>query len=57
MPVPEVKESFAGQVSRVTLGATKDSGGTRTSTGRKPFADGKAEQLVERYFGGVASTS
>lgn len=32
MPVPEVKESFAGQVSRVTLGSTKDSGGTRTST-------------------------
>ena len=32
MPVPEVKESFAGSVNRVTLGATKDSGGTRTST-------------------------
>ncbi|HUS71474.1 MAG TPA: acetyl-CoA decarbonylase/synthase complex subunit delta [Sedimentisphaerales bacterium] len=32
MPVPEVKESFAGSVNRVTLGATKDGGGTRTST-------------------------
>ena len=32
MPVPEVKESFAGSVNRVTLGATKDNGGTRTST-------------------------
>jgi len=32
MPVPEVKESFASSVNRVTLGATKDSGGTRTST-------------------------
>ncbi|MHC4457188.1 MAG: CO dehydrogenase/acetyl-CoA synthase subunit delta [Planctomycetota bacterium] len=32
MPVPEVTESFAGDVSRVTLGATKDSGGTRAST-------------------------
>jgi len=32
MPVPEVTESFAGSVNRVTLGATKDQGGTRTST-------------------------
>ena len=32
MPVPEVVESFTGEVTRVTLGATKDSGGTRTST-------------------------
>ena len=32
MPVPEVKESFASSVNRVTLGATKDNGGTRTST-------------------------
>ena len=32
MPVPEVAESFAGSVSRVTLGATKEEGGTRTST-------------------------
>jgi len=32
MPVPEVAESFAGSVNRVTLGATSESGGTRTST-------------------------
>jgi acetyl-CoA decarbonylase/synthase complex subunit delta len=32
MPVPEIKESFTGSVNRVTLGATKDSGGTRGST-------------------------
>ena len=32
MPVPEVAESFAGSVNRITLGATKDDGGTRTST-------------------------
>ena len=32
MPVPEVAESFAGSVNKVTLGATKDGGGTRTST-------------------------
>ncbi len=32
MPVPEVAESFAGQVNRITLGATKEDGGTRTST-------------------------
>jgi len=32
MPVPEVVESFTGEVSRVTLGVTKDKGGTRTST-------------------------
>ena len=32
MSVPEVTESFTGSVSRVTLGATKDSGGTRSST-------------------------
>ncbi|MHC4499593.1 MAG: acetyl-CoA decarbonylase/synthase complex subunit delta [Planctomycetota bacterium] len=32
MPVPEITESFAGSVNKVTLGATKDDGGTRTST-------------------------
>jgi len=32
MPVPEIVESFTGSVNRVTLGATKDNGGTRTST-------------------------
>jgi len=32
MPVPEIAESFTGSVNRVTLGATKDGGGTRAST-------------------------
>lgn len=32
MPVPEVTDSFAGSVNRITLGATKDEGGTRSST-------------------------
>ncbi|MHC4117657.1 MAG: acetyl-CoA decarbonylase/synthase complex subunit delta [Planctomycetota bacterium] len=32
MAVPEVVESFAGSVNRITLGATKDDGGTRSST-------------------------
>ena len=32
MPVPEIAESFTGSVNRVTLGATKANGGTRTST-------------------------
>jgi acetyl-CoA decarbonylase/synthase complex subunit delta len=32
MSIPDVTQSFAGTVNRVTLGATKDSGGTRTST-------------------------
>jgi acetyl-CoA decarbonylase/synthase complex subunit delta len=32
MPVPEIVGSFAGSVNRVTLGATKDAGGTRSST-------------------------
>jgi acetyl-CoA decarbonylase/synthase complex subunit delta len=32
MPVPEVAESFTGSVNRVTLGATKESGGSRSST-------------------------
>lgn len=32
MPVPEVADSFAGSVNRITLGATKENGGTRSST-------------------------
>ena len=31
MPIPEVVESFVGSVNTVTLGATKDNGGTRSS--------------------------
>jgi len=32
MPVPEISEGFTGTVNRVTIGATKEAGGTRTST-------------------------
>ena len=32
MPVPEVTDSFTGSVNRITLGATKENGGTRSST-------------------------
>lgn len=32
MPIPKIAESFAGSVNRVTLGATRDAGGTRGST-------------------------
>ena len=32
MPIPEIAESFTGSVNRVTLGATKDNGGTRNRT-------------------------
>ncbi|MHC4123390.1 MAG: acetyl-CoA decarbonylase/synthase complex subunit delta [Planctomycetota bacterium] len=32
MSIPEVSESFVGSVNRITLGAAKDNGGTRTST-------------------------
>ena len=32
MPIPGVVENFAGSVNRVTLGATAETGGTRTST-------------------------
>ena len=32
MPVPEIAERFTGSVNSITLGATKEGGGTRTST-------------------------
>jgi len=32
MPVPQISEGFTGTVNRVTIGATKETGGTRTST-------------------------
>jgi len=47
MPVPEIAESFTGSVNRVALGATKDSGGTRTST----VTVGGAKNIV--YSGSV----
>lgn len=53
MQVPEVTESFTGKVSRVTLGATRDSGGTRSLTvtvgGASNFVyGGRPEQAGER---------
>ena len=48
MPVPEVAESFTGSVNKVTLGATKDDGGTRTST----ITVGGARNVV---YGGSAA--
>jgi len=32
MPVPEITENFTGSVNRVTIGATKENSGSRTST-------------------------
>ena len=32
MPVPQISEGFIGTVNRVTIGTTKEAGGTRTST-------------------------
>ena len=32
MPVPQISEGFTGTVNRVTIGATKETGGTRTTT-------------------------
>ncbi len=32
MPVPEITDSFVGSVNRVTLGATKENGGSRSNT-------------------------
>lgn len=47
MPLPEVRESFAGVVNEVTLGATAEDGGTRTGT----ITVGGAKNVV---FGGSA---
>jgi len=51
MPVPEIAESFTGSVNRVTLGATKDGGGTRSST----VTVGGARNVV--YGGSMKETS
>ena len=53
MPVPEVAESFTGSVNRLTLGATKDDGGTRTSTvtiggAKNVVYGGSADQMGEK---------
>ncbi|MHC4227734.1 MAG: acetyl-CoA decarbonylase/synthase complex subunit delta, partial [Planctomycetota bacterium] len=46
MPVPEIAESYAGSVNVVALGATKEDGGTRSST----VTVGGARNVV---YGGV----
>ena len=51
MPVPEITDSFVGSVNKVTLGATKDNGGTRTST----VTVGGSRNFV--YGGAVTETS
>ena len=51
MAVPEVAESYTSKVSRVTIGATKDNGGTRTST----VTVGGARNVV--YGGSMEETS
>jgi len=53
MPVPEVAETFAGSVNRITIGATKENGGTRTSTvtvggARNVVYGGSPEQISEK---------
>jgi acetyl-CoA decarbonylase/synthase complex subunit delta len=53
MPVPEIAESFTGSVYRITIGATKETGGTRTSTitvggAKNMLYAGSVEQLSEK---------
>ena len=50
MAVPEIIESFTSKVNRVTLGATKEDGGTRTST----ITVGGSANMV--YGGSTADT-
>ncbi|MHC4175300.1 MAG: acetyl-CoA decarbonylase/synthase complex subunit delta [Planctomycetota bacterium] len=50
MPVPEVAERFTGSVNRLTLGATKEDGGTRSAT----VTVGGARNVV--YGGSPADT-
>ncbi|GAG00535.1 unnamed protein product, partial [marine sediment metagenome] len=53
MAVPELRDSFAGLVNKLTLGATKEDGGTRTSTvtvggARNIVYGGSAEEVSEK---------
>ncbi len=48
MPVPEVADSFSGSVTKITLGATKTNGGTRTTS----VTVGGCRNVV---YGGAAS--
>jgi acetyl-CoA decarbonylase/synthase complex subunit delta len=51
MSVPEIADNYTGSVNRVTLGATKENGGTRTST----ITVGGAKNVV--YGGGPDQAS
>jgi acetyl-CoA decarbonylase/synthase complex subunit delta len=51
MSVPEIADNYTGSVNRVTLGATKENGGTRTST----ITVGGAKNVV--YGGGADQAS
>lgn len=51
MSIPEIADNYTGSVNRVTLGATKDNGGTRTST----ITVGGARNVV--YAGGPDQAS
>ena len=53
MTVPEVAESFTGSVNKVTLGAAKEDGGTRSSTitvggARNVVYGGSVEEMSEK---------
>ena len=51
MSVPEIADNYTGSVNRVTLGATKENGGTRTTT----ITIGGAKNVV--YGGGADQAS
>lgn len=51
MPIPEIADNYTGSVNRVTLGATKENGGTRTTT----ITVGGARNVV--YGGGPEQAS
>jgi acetyl-CoA decarbonylase/synthase complex subunit delta len=53
MSIPEIADNFTGSVNRVTLGATKENGGSRTSTitvggARNVIYGGGADQASEK---------
>ncbi|MHC4206089.1 MAG: acetyl-CoA decarbonylase/synthase complex subunit delta, partial [Planctomycetota bacterium] len=51
MSIPEITDNYTGSVNRITLGATKENGGTRTST----ITVGGARNVV--YGGGADQAS
>ena len=53
MSIPEIADNYSGSVNRITLGATKENGGTRTSTitvggSRNVVYGGGADQAGEK---------